>query len=108
MGHFTTRTGVRALLLLIFCTAQSAQANIFVGLKNLFLTTNNFHTIQEGKAYRSATMGPKSLARRIRKHNIKAVVILRKLNNCERWWRREAGVLTVSYTHLTLPTKRIV
>lgn len=93
MGHITTRTCVRAFLLLIFCTIQGAHANIFVGLKNLFLSPNNFHEIQKDKAYRSATMGPKSLARRIRKHGIKVVVVLRKLDSRERWWRREAGVL---------------
>lgn len=93
MGHRTTRTFVRAFLLLLLCSTHSAQANFLVGLKNLFLTPNNFHAIQESKAYRSATMGPKSLAHRIRKHGINVVVILRKLDKTQRWWRREAGVL---------------
>jgi undecaprenyl-diphosphatase len=96
MGLFEPQTRVRflfACLLAAVFSSSTIQANIFVGLKNLFLTPNNFHAIEKGKAYRSATMGPKSLARRIRKHGIDIVIILRALNNRERWWRREAGVL---------------
>ena len=92
MGHSTTRIGMRALLLLACMSIHSAQANIFSGIKNL-LFGNNFHTIEKGKAYRSATMGAKSLARRIRRHNIKVVIVLRKIDPKQKWWRRQAGVL---------------
>ena len=54
--------------------------------------TENFHTVQKNKLYRSAQLSPQTLRKYIQHHKIKTVVNLRGMNPTETWWQQEQEV----------------
>ncbi len=54
--------------------------------------THNFHSVSEGKLYRSAQLNGDLLAETIRKHGIKTVVNLRGGSTNDDWYRAEVGI----------------
>lgn len=53
---------------------------------------NNFHAVEEGRAYRSKTMSPSDLASHIDEHKIKTIINLREADGI--WYEKEDAVAT--------------
>jgi protein tyrosine/serine phosphatase len=53
------------------------------------LSTNNFHPIVEGEAYRSGQMSSNELARYVERYGIRSVINLRGPNPEREWYREE-------------------
>jgi protein tyrosine phosphatase (PTP) superfamily phosphohydrolase (DUF442 family) len=100
-----------SLTLVIF--TLPLQASIFKGGWNL-LFGNNFHELQSGVAYRSGTMSPRKLAKKIRKHGIRTVINLRGAQPQKKWWLKQNALLkkmgiafyNIPMNAKTLPSRR--
>ena len=53
---------------------------------------HNFHTVSEGRIYRSAQMGGEALAGVVREHGIKSIINLRGGGAGDDWYRAETNV----------------
>lgn len=73
----------------------------------------NFHTVEEGKLYRSKTLSGPELQEVIAKHNIKMILNLREEDLNARWYREEASIaernniplLTFTLSSSKMPTQ---
>lgn len=57
------------------------------------LTSDNFHTIEPEKAYRSRQLSAAKLARYITKYQIKTVINLRGIEKNTQWWNDEHAAI---------------
>lgn len=54
--------------------------------------TENFHTVEKNKLYRSAQLSPDALKKYVKKRHIKTVINLRGSHPNEHWWEQEKAV----------------
>ncbi len=59
-------------------------------------SAGNFGTVEPGRVFRSAQLGPESLRRAIREHGIKTVLNLRGPNPDQAWYRDEVAATVAS------------
>lgn len=83
---------MRWLLLIALITTTPLHSHLLRGLFRLAFT-NNFHEVESGVLYRSAALSARTLAKKIRTHNIKTVINLRGAHPTKTWWRKEHEVL---------------
>jgi protein tyrosine phosphatase (PTP) superfamily phosphohydrolase (DUF442 family) len=84
MGKLSKILRALASIILLMALGIGGFALYLVGI-------HNFHTVSEGKVYRSAQLNGDLLAETIQKHGIKTVVNLRGGSTNDAWYRAEVG-----------------
>ncbi len=74
-------------LSLVYCLSQS-----FTSQAADYYFVSNFHSVDDGKLYRSAQLRPEKLKEVINQYGIRTIINLRGTNNDHEWYRKEIEI----------------
>ncbi|MFK8139243.1 MAG: dual specificity protein phosphatase family protein [Bdellovibrionales bacterium] len=96
----------KLLFLLTFVGSSFAIAD---SNQNLGILGPNFHSVEEGRFYRSAQLNPREFRKYIARHGIKTVINLRGVSE-KKWWVEESEVLSeldVVHINIKMSARRL-